>query len=272
MEQRSAVAGEAGRGGAADRGEGFRILRHPTEHTAAIQGWKARRDRVCSESCGGSCWRTRPTGRVGARRPARWFWPASRPRMCAGRCARMTRKATRCSRRPAASGAARAGPTRVAGDPGARCDTVRPAVSPGAGAPTPGSSVLDDDDGVRRAQRLALAVRAEAHRMRTLLRFLPVEEAASRRYLGWYRAGALRAGGECAADRAALPEPAVLRSSRPTAARTGTGTELRFSPRRRARDAVADDAALQSWWAEHSRPAAATVPRGNRHPGGGGPG
>src|SRR5262249_22203973 len=44
-----------------------------------------------------------------------------------------------------------------------------------------------DDDDMRRAQWLAFAVRAEAHRMRTLLRFLPVEEATGRRYLGWYQ-------------------------------------------------------------------------------------
>ena len=38
-----------------------------------------------------------------------------------------------------------------------------------------------DSAGMRRAQGLAFAVRAEAHRMRTLLRYLPVQGG----YLGW---------------------------------------------------------------------------------------
>ena len=39
-----------------------------------------------------------------------------------------------------------------------------------------------DEDAMRRAQRLALAVRAEAHRMRTHVRFLPVDDC----FVGWY--------------------------------------------------------------------------------------
>jgi len=51
-----------------------------------------------------------------------------------------------------------------------------------------GERVLDSpaDPEVRRAQALALAVRAEAHKMRTLLRYLPVREGNHIRYLGWY--------------------------------------------------------------------------------------
>jgi probable DNA metabolism protein len=42
------------------------------------------------------------------------------------------------------------------------------------------------DPDLRRAQSLALAVRAEAHRMRTHLRFMPVEDGDGERFLGWY--------------------------------------------------------------------------------------
>ncbi len=45
---------------------------------------------------------------------------------------------------------------------------------------------MTTDPEVRRAQGLALAVRAEAHKMRTLVRFLPVPEGNAKRYLGWY--------------------------------------------------------------------------------------
>ena len=42
------------------------------------------------------------------------------------------------------------------------------------------------DPELRRAQALAFAVRAEAHRMRTLVRFLPETEGDRIRYIGWY--------------------------------------------------------------------------------------
>ena len=42
------------------------------------------------------------------------------------------------------------------------------------------------DPGLRRVQDLAFAVRAEAHRMRTLVRYLPMQEGNGTRYLGWY--------------------------------------------------------------------------------------
>jgi probable DNA metabolism protein len=51
-----------------------------------------------------------------------------------------------------------------------------------------GALPLDDaaDEEVRRARGLALAVRAEAHRMRTQLRYLALPEAGGVRHLGWY--------------------------------------------------------------------------------------
>src|SRR5271163_3086201 len=52
-----------------------------------------------------------------------------------------------------------------------------------------GERVLEDraDPDARLAQGLALAVRAEQHRMRTQLRYLPVHERGGTRYVGWYR-------------------------------------------------------------------------------------
>ncbi|MFL5289450.1 MAG: DUF4130 domain-containing protein, partial [Rhodopila sp.] len=51
-----------------------------------------------------------------------------------------------------------------------------------------GEKLLEDDGDpdVALARRLALSVRAEAHRMRTNLRFLPISDARGTRYLGWY--------------------------------------------------------------------------------------
>ncbi len=49
-----------------------------------------------------------------------------------------------------------------------------------------GEKLLEDadDPDLLLARRMALAVRADAHRMRTNLRFLPVDDGA--RFLGWY--------------------------------------------------------------------------------------
>ena len=93
----------------------------------------------------------------------------------------MTRKAIRCRRRPAAS-ACRARWSRLASlaiqarDP-ERFDLLYRLVW----RANAGERVLEktDDPEVRRAQGLAFAVRAEAHRMRTLLRYLPVPEERS---------------------------------------------------------------------------------------------
>src|SRR3954466_5372352 len=51
-----------------------------------------------------------------------------------------------------------------------------------------GEKLLEDDGDpdMALARRLALSVRAEAHRMRTNLRFLPIPDAGGTRYLGWY--------------------------------------------------------------------------------------
>lgn len=84
------------------------------------------------------------------------------------------------------------------------------------------------DNDMRRAQRLALAVRAEAHRMRTLLRFLPVEEAAGRRYLGWYQPAhyVLEANAQLITRRFPSLRLTILT---PYGGAHWEGTELRFS-------------------------------------------
>ena len=106
-----------------------------------------------------------------------------------------------------------------------------------------------DDPEVRRAQGLAFAVRAEAHRMRTLLRYLPVTEGDRTRYLGWYEPAhyVLEANAQLIARR--FPDLAFSILT-PDGAAHWDGTELRFSTGVDAR-AVPDDAALQSWWRTH---------------------
>ncbi len=51
-----------------------------------------------------------------------------------------------------------------------------------------GERIMEDatDPDLALARRLALSVRAEAHRMRTNLRYLPIEETGGTRYLGWF--------------------------------------------------------------------------------------
>ncbi len=49
-----------------------------------------------------------------------------------------------------------------------------------------GERVPDTDPELRQARGLALAVRAEQHRMRTQLRYLPVDERGGTRHVGWY--------------------------------------------------------------------------------------
>ena len=114
-----------------------------------------------------------------------------------------------------------------------------------------GERVLEktDDPEVRRAQGLAFAVRAEAHRMRTLLRYLPVTEDDRTRYLGWYEPAhyVLEANAQLIARR--FPDLAFSILT-PDGAAHWDGTELRFSAGVE-RAAVPDDAALQSWWRAH---------------------
>jgi probable DNA metabolism protein len=114
-----------------------------------------------------------------------------------------------------------------------------------------GERVLEktDDEAARRVQGLAFAVRAEAHRMRTQVRYLPVPEGSRTRYLGWYEPAhfVLEANAQLIARR--FPE---LAFSIVTPERTAhwDGAELRFSAGV-SRPTIADDAALRDWWQAH---------------------
>ena len=99
---------------------------------------------------------------------------------------------------------------------------------------------------MRRVQGLAFAVRAEAHKMRTLVRYLPVQEGNRTRYLGWYEPAhyVLEANAQLISRR--FPELSFSILT-PDGGAHWDGTELRFSTGA-DRKAVPDDEALQSWW------------------------
>jgi len=107
---------------------------------------------------------------------------------------------------------------------------------------------LDADEDVRRARGLAFAVRAEAHRMRTMVRFLPVQ-GADPRLLGWYEPAhfVLEANAQLIARRFAK---LVFSIMTPEGGAHWDGKELRFSPGVE-RNIVRDDAGLRSWWRMH---------------------
>ncbi len=106
-----------------------------------------------------------------------------------------------------------------------------------------------DEAEMRRAQGLALAVRAEAHRMRTHVRYLPMQEGNGVRYLGWYEPAhfVLEANAQLIARR--FPE-LVFSIVTPDGAAHWDGSELRFS-KGASRKTVHDDDGLQDWWREH---------------------
>ncbi|MDE2580673.1 MAG: DUF4130 domain-containing protein, partial [Rhodospirillales bacterium] len=111
-----------------------------------------------------------------------------------------------------------------------------------------GEPVLEDagDPDLRRARALALAVRAEAHRMRALLRYLPA--GGGGRYLGWYAPAhfVLEANAQVLARW--FPRFAVSLLT-PDGSAHWDNEGLRFGP---AVDpaAIPDDAALRAYWAE----------------------
>ena len=187
----------------------------------AGRGWKAGRDGVCSGDAADRAGERDRLGRLAHAPRALWCWPASRRTRCAGRCGRRRGRRSAAGRQRQLQRIAVAGVAGVAGDPGARAGAVRSAVSAGLARQCRRTVLGRQRSELRRAQRLALAVRAEAHRMRTLLRFLPVRGGRPDPLPRLVRAGALRAGGERATDRAAISRPGVLRSSRRTARRTG---------------------------------------------------
>jgi uracil-DNA glycosylase len=99
-----------------------------------------------------------------------------------------------------------------------------------------------DEGAMRRAQGLAYAVRAEAHRMRTHVRFLPIDDC----FVGWYEPAhfVVEANAQLIARRFPHLPFAILT---PDGAAYWDTKELRFS----AGDTVADDEALRGWWHSH---------------------
>jgi DNA polymerase len=109
-----------------------------------------------------------------------------------------------------------------------------------------GEKVLEhhDDSELRRARRLAYAVRAEAHKMRTLLRFMQMEDG---RYLGWYAPAhyVLEASAQLMARRFPNLTCSVLT---PDGSAHWQDGALRFGA---GLAHVADDEALAKWWHTH---------------------
>jgi DNA polymerase len=102
-----------------------------------------------------------------------------------------------------------------------------------------------DDPDLASVRRMALAVRAEAHRMRTMMRFLPVDDG--RRFLGWFKPAhfVLAANALLMAHRF----PALTWSTiTPDGAAHWDGSALLFGSGLRQ---VADDESLQAWWEQH---------------------
>lgn len=106
---------------------------------------------------------------------------------------------------------------------------------------------LKDDADVQRVHQLAYAVRAEAHRMRTMLRFLAVEEDGRDRFLGWYAPAhyVLEANAQLIARR--FPD-LIFSVFTPDGAAHWNGAELRFGE---GAAAFTDDGALLGWWRAH---------------------
>jgi DNA polymerase len=127
-----------------------------------------------------------------------------------------------------------------------------------------GERVLDLalDRDVEAARRLALAVRAEAHRMRTHLRFLRVEGADGPRLVGWYAPEhfVLEADAQLIAARFPAPDWSILTPD--GAAHCAEGA-LRFGA---GIAPPADDAALAALWRAHGKTLLADAAAGTSIP------
>jgi probable DNA metabolism protein len=110
-----------------------------------------------------------------------------------------------------------------------------------------GEKLPDDDADLALARRMALSVRADAHRMRTNMRFLPVPEATATRFLGWFEPAhfVLPANARLIARRYAHLALSIVT---PDGSAHWDGTTLLFGPGLRR---VADDEALRAWWEDH---------------------
>jgi probable DNA metabolism protein len=115
-----------------------------------------------------------------------------------------------------------------------------------------GEKLLEDetDPDFSLVRRMALAVRADAHHMRTGMRFLPVAETAGgTRFLGWFEPAhfVLPANAQLTARR----YPSLVWSIvTPDGAAHWDGSSLLFGSGLRH---AADDEALQAWWERHRR-------------------
>jgi DNA polymerase len=105
----------------------------------------------------------------------------------------------------------------------------------------------DSDPDLSLVKRMALAVRADAHRMRTNMRFLPVSEDGGTRFLGWFEPAhfVLQANAQLIVKR--FPD-LTLSIVTPDGAAHWDGTSLMFGSGLRHAE---DDEALQAWWERH---------------------
>jgi probable DNA metabolism protein len=112
-----------------------------------------------------------------------------------------------------------------------------------------GEKVLEDaaDPDLSLVRRMALSVRADAHRMRTNMRFLPVAEQGGTRFLGWFEPAhfVLPANARLLARRYPNLSLSVVT---PDGAAHWDGSSLLFGTGLRH---AADDEALQAWWEAH---------------------
>jgi probable DNA metabolism protein len=110
-----------------------------------------------------------------------------------------------------------------------------------------GEKPPDDDIDLSVVRRMALSVRADAHRMRTNMRFLPVPEAGAPRYLGWFEPAhfVLPANAQWFARQ--FPGLAFSIVT-PDGSAHWDGSTLLFGSGLRHPE---DDEALQAWWENH---------------------
>ena len=117
---------------------------------------------------------------------------------------------------------------------------------------------MDADEDIRRAKDLAFAVRAEAHRMRTQVRYLSIE-GPHPRFLGWYEPAHFVLEANAPADRQALSGSCLLDHDAGRWRALGRGGDCASRPAS-ARDGVHDDAGLRSWWRKHQAQSAEGSP------------
>jgi len=105
----------------------------------------------------------------------------------------------------------------------------------------------DQDWDLQLVRRMALTVRADAHRMRTNLRFLSMTETDGQCFLGWFDPAhfVLRANARLMARR--FPDR-VFSIITPDESSHWNGEALRFGPGLRE---AQDDEFLRHWWREH---------------------